>query len=42
MMREKTVQLSSEKLSIRGDEEANIGAATSKDINLDLHVADDS
>lgn len=42
MMREKTVQLSSEKLSIRGDEEQHIGSATSKDINLDLHVTDDS
>lgn len=42
MMREKTVQLGSERLSIRGDEEANIGCASSKDINLDLHVADDS
>lgn len=42
MMREKTVQLNSEKLSIRGDEESNIGCASSKDINLDLHVADDS
>lgn len=42
MVREKTVQLNSEKLSIRGDEEQNIGCASSKDINLDLHVADDS
>lgn len=42
MMKEKTVTLNSEKLSVRGDEEMYIGGASSKDINLDLHVADDS
>lgn len=41
MMKEKTVTLSTEKLSIRGDEEMYIGGASSKNINLDLHVAED-
>lgn len=39
MMREKTVTLNTEKLSIRGDEEQYIGGAISSNMNLNLNVA---